>query len=234
MLKQLSQPTPGGGILKAIVDEYKLEEKKGFPSGPLSLTRCQELILSVSHIYPEITLIIDALDECNPQKRIDFFFSLGEIRQLAPCVRVFISSRRDRDITLHFQNTPNVSIRSRDNREDIERFLRNEINDSIERGKLLGGDITHSLKSEIMEKLEADANGMYVILNPLSAGIQLINELVYTIRFLWVSYQIQTLCTMDTPPDVRSMLGRLPMGLEKTYESIYQRILFKNPVKQGS
>jgi len=68
--------------------------------------------------------VLDALDECEPDPRdrlvetIEFLLANSK----RP-VKVFISSRPDRDIRNRFLNKPNIEIQARHNEEDIRRFV---------------------------------------------------------------------------------------------------------------
>lgn len=78
--------------------------------------------------YPQVTLIVDALDECDKKTRAQFVNVLDNLVLKSPRpVKVFISSRPDRDIKSRFEGGPNVEIRATDNQDDIEKFIHHEI-----------------------------------------------------------------------------------------------------------
>ena len=94
----------------------------------LDWTTCTNLLLESLNLYPKSTLVLDALDECDPNVRVNLIHTLDSLvsRSHNP-VKVFIASRPDKDITNQFLNTPNIEIRPGDNQDDIERFIKKHL-----------------------------------------------------------------------------------------------------------
>jgi hypothetical protein len=94
----------------------------------LGFEACQEQLLESVNLYPRTTLVLDALDECEPDSRrklvnaIKLLLSKSE-RPL----KVFISSRPNRDIRDQFLSEPNIEIQARHNEKDIGKFVDKEI-----------------------------------------------------------------------------------------------------------
>jgi hypothetical protein len=63
LVRQLSVQLPGHGVPKPVTDEYEEREKSAFSSRHLRFEECQKLIVSLLNIYPQTTIVIDALDE---------------------------------------------------------------------------------------------------------------------------------------------------------------------------
>ncbi|KAF8542431.1 hypothetical protein BDD12DRAFT_876476 [Trichophaea hybrida] len=123
LLKQLSQ-LRDGPLLQPVVKEYKSEEIEGFPSGSLRLPRCLALIIECVNYYSQMSIMIDALDECDRERRDALFDALKIIREESKSfVRIFTSSREIADILLQFDKIPNVRIGATDNAGDIELFV---------------------------------------------------------------------------------------------------------------
>lgn len=106
-------------------------------------------------IYNQITLVVDALDECDKNTRSAFIDILHKLVDKSPKpLKVFISSRRDRDITHCFEKGPNLYIRAVDNRDDIALFVNNEV------GKFWQEEIKSELKQLICDTLVEKSEGM--------------------------------------------------------------------------
>ena len=89
----------------------------GYPPARLSVTESMELIVTLADLNPA-TIIIDALDECDPNRRQELLQALDEIIQKsANLIKVFVSSRDDIDIVLRLKHSPNVFIQASDNKE---------------------------------------------------------------------------------------------------------------------
>lgn len=75
-------------------------------------------------------------------------------------MKVFVSSRDDQDIVCRLNNLPDVFIHATDNGEDIENFIRLQVNQSIKDKTLLSGNVTEGLKTRITSRLIEGAQGM--------------------------------------------------------------------------
>lgn len=162
IVRQLSSLEPGFPLLDPVVTSYKKEETKAFPSGALRIEESCALILQLVEHYPLTTIIIDALDECDPEKRADLLENLEKLlRDSSNLIKVFISSRDDQDIVWHLQEYPQLEIASNKNRNDIEAFVRNEEKELINKRKLLKySDAKEELTALIIDKVIEGAAGM--------------------------------------------------------------------------
>lgn len=210
LLKQLSCSGTKLPVRDPLASRYKELKEKAEDNGSqeppkLNLEECVELILGLLDHNPA-TIVIDALDECDPLRRHELLLALKDIIQKsANIIKVFVSSRDDNDIVCQLEDTPNVYIRASDNREDITRFINNEVDWSIRNKLMLSGKVSKELKNRIVDTLTEGAQGM----------------------FRWVSLQIQNLCDsqrMKLESDIRAELGRLPKSLRESYDVVYQRI----------
>ena len=153
IVRQLSCHEPGQPLHDSVVTIYRKEEAKGFPSGALHIDASYALILQVVEQYPLTTIVIDALDECDPEKRSDLLEVLEKILQVSPnLIKVFVSSRDDQDIVCHLKQYPDLGITSDRNGDDITRFVRHEVHELIRKRKLL----RYSHSKEEMEKVIID------------------------------------------------------------------------------
>ena len=111
-----------------------------------------------------VTILIDALDECRPDKRHELLSALDLIlERSAQLVKVFVSSRDDVDIILKLQKHPNIYIGISDNKEDIHRYIQFAIQKAQSDGRLLKGTVSPDLIKLITKTLAMKAEGMYVI-----------------------------------------------------------------------
>jgi hypothetical protein len=164
ILKQLSCTSLQQPIREPAAETYKRRKKEADNEGSeptkLTLQECVELILALLETNPA-TIIIDALDECDPAHRHELLLALDRIREeSASLVKVFVSSRDDQDIVCRLNNLPDVFIHATDNCEDIENFIRLQVNQSIKDKTLLSGNVTEGLKNRITSSLIEGAQGM--------------------------------------------------------------------------
>jgi hypothetical protein len=121
-----------------------------------TMANCKELLLKLLNSYPQTTLVLDALDECEKEKRgelIEVFRHLLE--NASRPVKIFISSRPDGDIKEVLKENANVYIQATDNSHDISIFVQNEI---IKHRKWKKMDPT--LREEIIDTLQEGGQGM--------------------------------------------------------------------------
>jgi hypothetical protein len=165
ILKQLSYSNSDLSIREPIVKKYKNLREEADDDGcdelaKLTVEECVELILGLLESNPA-TIIIDALDECDPARRYELFMAFdGIIAKSTNVVKIFVSSRDDSDIVSGLDNCPNVLIHVSDNSEDISHFIRSQVDRSIKDNILLHGDVSDELKSCIVEVLTDRAQGM--------------------------------------------------------------------------
>lgn len=151
----------------------------------------------IQNHYEKVTLVFDALDECDSRGRLQLLDILTKLTyNPRTIVKTLISSRKDPDIESHFSKTPSISITATDNACDIMRYVGKEISQRLLRGKA-----KEDLKRRVEEELNAEANGI----------------------FRWVALQVDALCDPDyvySQEDVEYLLPRLPRTLEDTYSRI--------------
>ena len=165
IVKQLSCNSPDRTVWQPVVHTYnerkdEAEEEGGEPA-KLSMQDCVDLILAFAEQNP-ITIIIDALDECDSSKRHELMTALETlIRNSSNLTKIFVSSRDDNDIVCRMSVSSNVYIHARDNGEDIERYVKTEVAQSIAQKRLLEGNVPEYLRDRIVNALIQGAQGMY-------------------------------------------------------------------------
>ncbi|EON65807.1 hypothetical protein W97_05046 [Coniosporium apollinis CBS 100218] len=197
-VRQLSTARTGDAMHPLLVQRYQQKRQIGFASGPLDANECEDLLLKYVNDYPHTTLILDALDECDHRTRKHLIVALDRIvGSSSKPIKVFISSRPDLDIRERFETGPNVGIQATDNQNDIARFVdaRLDEDDKSRRKKF-----TIKLKEDIRDTLLEKSQGM----------------------FQWASLQITQILELSREKDIRCRLGRLPEGLTKAYDEIWE------------
>jgi hypothetical protein len=81
------------------------------------------------------------------------------VKESSSLLKVFISSRPDRDIKHRFSSGHNKEIRATDNRDDIEKFVVEKLATSP---KYWQKQLTPALRAEICEVLIKESDGMWV------------------------------------------------------------------------
>ena len=137
---------------------YNQKRQTGFASRKLKWKELQTVLAELFQIYPQVTLVVDALDECKKETRLTFMDVLDTlIADSSKPIKILISSRRDRDIQRHFEDGPNLSIRAIDNRDDITMFVNREITASE---KFWPFEISSELKELVCKTLVDRSEGM--------------------------------------------------------------------------
>jgi len=165
LLKQLCYKD--GILKKSLLDEFRrrkeeLREEDGDPV-QLTIEDCRSLLLRTAKGRPQTVLLIDALDECDPEER-DQLFRFLEIleEQSTNPLKILVSSREDGDIVV-WRRGRGPSISANSNLGEIRRFINLKVSEAIQRRKLLHGNVSERLRSEIIFRLSEKAERMSVI-----------------------------------------------------------------------
>ncbi|KAK5050918.1 hypothetical protein LTR84_003477 [Exophiala bonariae] len=213
VLKQVAYSAPDGSLSRLIVDAFRDKKRDADEDGidpePLSSEECVQLIIHIAK-RTSMTIVIDALDECDPGKRHILLEGLETIlKNSKNVVKLFVSSRDDADIKMRLTASPNIYISATDNASDVERYAHTEIDNAILRKRILNGNVPSYLQEDIISRLTARAQGM----------------------FLSVALQIQALCDhqrINLEEDVLEELSSLPKSLAELWADAMARISRKN------
>lgn len=78
-------------------------EEARLKGSKLDFASCQGALLNSLNLYPKTTIVVDALDECDPSSRNDLMKALDSLLHDAKMpVKIFIASRPDEDIRNRF------------------------------------------------------------------------------------------------------------------------------------
>jgi hypothetical protein len=162
LARQLSNTQPGEPLLKPSINLYEKEERRDFASGQPQLDQSLKLIMQLIKFYPQTTIILDALDECDPATRLDLLRALEHILQHScSLAKIFVSSRNDQDIVMQLNGYLNLEIDSRRNSNDTAQFVNAEVERLIKDGKLLrNSKFKDDMKGMIIRKVTEDAAEM--------------------------------------------------------------------------
>ncbi|KAL1619009.1 hypothetical protein SLS54_006859 [Diplodia seriata] len=157
------------------------------------------LIRDMSICFDEVSIVVDALDECG-NNRTEVVESLAGLNDGALSnIRTAFLSRDELDIRMILEDFMHIPIAAHS--EDLKIFVAEEIEARIRKKKLRIK--SPALKNEIMERLTHGADGM----------------------FRWVACQIDYLCTLPHDRARREALASLPPDLNSTYERILGRVV---------
>lgn len=172
LVRQLStRPRDDRPIQGLIYQIYDKERGTGFASGRLKYDQSLSLLEELVKIYPQVTIAVDALDECDRQTRVKLLHTLDELVDKSPgLLKMFISSRPDEDIKYRFGVGPNLEIKATDNRKYIERVVSERLGRSPQHWQR---HISPALKAEIHETLIDKSEGMCVDSDCFLQGIPL-------------------------------------------------------------
>jgi hypothetical protein len=162
LARQLSSLQPGEGLLDPVIATYKQRETEAFASGPLRLDETSKLVMQLLENYPMVTVIIDALDECDPHSRVDLLEILENILQdSSSLIKIFVSSRDDQDIVFSLRQYPNLNISSERNFDDIVAFVNFETQRLVKKRALLQySSNKEDLQQMVIDRVIDGANGM--------------------------------------------------------------------------
>lgn len=135
---------------------YETKQRNNFASGPLTIEEGAKILRELVEIYPQTTLVLDALDECDPRTRdkvVEIFHDL--LQRSSKPVKIFLSSRPDVDIKALLNDVPSLQIQATDNSADIATFVMSEI---LKKKKMK--KMPRDLLEEILQTLLTKSEGM--------------------------------------------------------------------------
>jgi len=148
-------------LLTPVLNIYKEREEVGQLSSRLTLKECQDLLVQLMAEHPQTTICIDALDEVDHKLRLGLLRALKHIVERSKTlVKIFATTRMDTDILMQFEMFPRIELDPDDNVDDINRFVKEKVQEMIEQKQLLHGNVPNALKGEICQVLCERSKGM--------------------------------------------------------------------------
>ena len=166
LIQQLAQTPSEDNLPTPVLDIYNDRKKKGQVYSRLTLKECQDLLVKLVAVYPETTICIDALDEVDHKLRFKLLDALRHVVERSnTLVKIFATTRMDIDILVRFEMFPRIELEPDHNVDDINRFVKEKVQEMIERKRLLHGNVENALNDEICKVLCERSKGMSARLN---------------------------------------------------------------------
>ncbi|KAL7945705.1 hypothetical protein V8C42DRAFT_321338 [Trichoderma barbatum] len=183
------------GMHKSIADLYR---KARGEQRELSIAECKTALSELLKSYPQTTLILDALDECELEARHDIIVALRSlVTDAERPVKVYIASRREPDIERAMGSENLIEIGTANNKDDIEKYIDQEM-------RRFGGaweSVSEGVRDKVKRTITDESDGM----------------------FRWAYLQWEQLKKFKTDQSILERLGRLPKSLEQAYDEIYSQ-----------
>ncbi|KAI0452862.1 hypothetical protein F5B21DRAFT_505938 [Xylaria acuta] len=197
ILQSYVLPGPGGPcrVTKRLQDLCRETKLKGSDFG---LNARKRQPPESANLYSQTILVLDALDECELDscrqilETIEYLLSESENP-----LKIFISSRPDRDIRNRFLHRPNIEIQATRSEGDIRKFVSEEL---IKHENW--GGMSPELRDTIVKVLLTQSQGM----------------------FQWVFLQTKEILYLETETAILDRVGKLPSSLDTAYNEIYTKI----------
>jgi hypothetical protein len=158
---QMACPTSGGPVREEVIEKYNHANQDGFGGAKLNLDAATELLVELTKAYGTVSIVVDALDEVDPEIVGDLLGKLKEIVIRCPSViKMFLTSRIDSNIETYLSDAARISIGAINNQKDIRDFVKFEVEERLKHKRLLKGVLDADLKEELAEKLIGGAQGM--------------------------------------------------------------------------
>lgn len=160
LIRQLSADTNSiEGICKIVDEQWRLERRKGFPSTELAFETCKEFLPKLIAAYAKTVLVLDGLDECDKESRHELIRLLDSlVKDSSGVIKVFISSREDRDLFENYISRTHLRVQANDNADDIKAFVLAQLENTSNswfREKLPPG-----LRASILQTFSEKSDGM--------------------------------------------------------------------------
>ncbi|KAI0126034.1 hypothetical protein BJ170DRAFT_458596 [Xylariales sp. AK1849] len=199
LVRQLSFSRNSAKVMPCTAAKYLGKKQDGFASSHLAMDECRALLVELANIYPQTTIVIDGLDECDPKSRHALMEALAYIvTKSSGLVKVFIASRNDDDIKDQYEGGENLNIQASHNQSDIDKYVANKMKQT----KWCRERISQEIKSQVLKTFQVKSQGM----------------------FQWAALHINDLLELKSDSLVADYLHALPEGLTETYAQIYNSI----------
>jgi len=197
-------------VFAAIEREYK---KHASQEGGLSQSQALALLITLVESFPQVRIVIDALDEIRNEERQSAL--LSALAQLPAQILLF-----SRPLELCLDYMPSavmISVEARE--EDIERFVIGKVDENPKLRRIIGSK--PAILKEVTEKIKAKARGVYVVLYiPYEVARKLTER-----RFLIAALQLGELAECATLKTIQRALSTFPSDINAMYDHTLKRIV---------
>lgn len=112
-----------------------------------------------THLSGFLYIVVDAVDECEEPEEL-----IKRLRQLNQesdgKLKILLSSRPEQKVAVSHTKDLGIEVAQEITMADIELYTTTEVNEAIEKGRLIFG--SDELKHEVVNTLIKEANGMYM------------------------------------------------------------------------
>ena len=153
--------------------------------------------------HRNVFVVVDGLDECTPKESriaVQWLKKFYLTRNRGALLKIFISSRREVLRQNGDTQAVQLSISMPKTNDEISDYIRLKLEESLLSGALVMQDPELILK--ISDALGQGAQGM----------------------FLWVAFQIQTICAQPSDHEILEALHNLPKDLPETFDRIIEKL----------
>lgn len=188
----------------------------------LDIERILSNMLLLLPQHKQYFMVLDGLDECEDEEVWVLVESIQSLLNSSRHIfKVFWTGRSDFASRVSEQFRPDfqVHISPSNNGPEISRFIDLALEDALESNRLKLHDPNIVLK--IQDALEAGAHDMFVV-SPVPCNM--LASSLSVLRFLWVAFQIDSICAQNTDHDILNCLEDLPKGLPATFRRILRRL----------
>ena len=155
-----SSDRPGGPLIHSTLKE-RYDKRRTV--GEVSANEATNIILNTIVGHSVTYIMVDALDECDRQRREFLIDCLKTIlTKSSSVVKVFVTSRDNhQDIAWSMEGFPALYIDASRNQADIDRYVQYSVTNAVAKRKLLPTEqVTKDLQQMIENSLRESAAGM--------------------------------------------------------------------------
>ena len=202
--ESLRAETVIGSISRQLISNEDLHMLSSIDDHPSIHKMLEVTLQALTYLRNRESIVcIDGLDDCEDRDReqiLDFLNQLST--KSAGCLKVIYSIRPDnqRSTGRFLQEAELISISTLGHRVEMDRYIRQNLEEYLENGDLTLGDSNLILR--VQEALRKRADGMY----------------------LWLHFQLQALREQSTDTELIQALENLPHDMHTTYMRIFKKI----------
>ncbi|UKZ53535.1 hypothetical protein TrVGV298_007327 [Trichoderma virens] len=164
----------------------------------LSFNECRTALSELLNSYPQTTLVLDALDECEVETRKVLMLDLNSLVTAAERpVKVYIASRMEVDIIRNLRHGSDISIDPSYGKGDIEKYIEQEMRLLSNKWK----SVSESVRAKVSRTITDLGSGNFVL----------------------AYLQWEQVKKLKTNSSILRGLENLPRSLDEAYHDIYSQ-----------
>ena len=145
---------------------WEIYERRRAEPGELRKLRVEDSVPVIIELTDRsaLTIIIDALDECDPKRLYELTNGLQDISQQSHRpVKIFVSSRNDLNVINKLGNALNFHVDAQGNRQDIQKFIEVKVDVLIKERRIVIQQqrVPDDIRQAMIAALQERAQGMY-------------------------------------------------------------------------